>query len=143
LDIRDYRESDLGDLVSLFRQLWPEIEQDHERIRQVLRACAEAGFAMFCAVDGARVIGFCEEHFRQSIWRQGTIAYMDILVVDRDSRRSGIGSALMAVAWGRARRAGCDYMELDSAFHREEAHLFYEAHGFEKTGLTFGKPMSP
>ena len=38
-----------------------------------------------------------------------------------------------------ARERGCRAMELDSAFHRVEAHAFYEKLGFEKRAFLFAK----
>jgi glucosamine-phosphate N-acetyltransferase len=36
---------------------------------------------------------------------------------------------------------GCKQFELDSAFHRKEAHAFYEQRRFERRALLFSKPL--
>lgn len=141
MEIREYRERDLPAVVVLLRQLWPDLEIGLDATARQFVTCMESGFEMFCAIDEGRVVGFSEMHFRECLWRQQLLAYMDVLVVDGSYRRRGIGSALLAVAWGKAKRKGCDYLELDSSFPREDAHLFYEAHGFDKTGYTFGKEI--
>jgi GNAT superfamily N-acetyltransferase len=40
-----------------------------------------------------------------------------------------------------AKQKGCRVIELDSAFHREEAHRFYEHLGFEKRAYLFTKTL--
>jgi GNAT superfamily N-acetyltransferase len=64
-----------------------------------------------------------------------------VLVVEETRRLEGIGKLLLDRASRLAEAGGCDYMELDSAFVRERAHLFYEKLGFTRTGYIFGRPL--
>lgn len=142
MEINDYRDSDFKDVVVLLRQLWPEISFDLERLRKVLKACSDSdSFALLCAHDLSRIVGFCEVHFRQSVLRQGMVAHIDIIAVDQTQHRRGLGSALLAIARGRARHMDCRYMELDLSFHHEKSGLFFESHGFERSGHTFSKEI--
>ena len=53
---------------------------------------------------------------------------------------AGVGRALVAFAEEHARELGCDGTWLVSGLHRkEEAHIFYQSLGFEKTGCRFVK----
>jgi len=61
------------------------------------------------------------------------------LVVDRRSRRRGIGRLLVAHALSWADQAGCQLVELTSALNRAEAHAFYRSLGFEQNSLRFRK----
>jgi ribosomal protein S18 acetylase RimI-like enzyme len=45
------------------------------------------------------------------------------------------------VAQDHFRAQAIDDVRLSSAFHREEAHHFYERAGFEKTGYRFRKKL--
>jgi len=40
-----------------------------------------------------------------------------------------------------AEKHHCRRIELDSAFHRETAHRFYQGLGFENRGLVFSRPL--
>ena len=50
---------------------------------------------------------------------------IDDLVVGTAARSTGIGRALLAELQQRARSAGCQLLDLDSATHRTDAHRFY------------------
>jgi GNAT superfamily N-acetyltransferase len=50
---------------------------------------------------------------------------IDDLVTRAASRSQGIGRALLAELERRARTAGCQLLDLDSATHRGDAHRFY------------------
>jgi hypothetical protein len=47
----------------------------------------------------------------------------------------------MDTAIYEARRQGCKRIELDSAFHRAQAHALYEDLGFEKRAFLFSKVL--
>jgi ribosomal protein S18 acetylase RimI-like enzyme len=68
-------------------------------------------------------------------------AFVDIIAVDETQRRSGLGSALLAIARGRAQRMDCGYMELDLSLQHEESQLFFESHGFERSGYALSKKI--
>ena len=142
MEIKDYRDSDFDGVVVLLRQLWPEISFDLKRLAVVFKACSDSdSFTLFCAHDLNRVVGFCEVHFRQSVLKQGMAAYVDIIAVDQTQRRTGLGSAILAIAQARAQRMYCRYMELDLSFQHEESQLFFESHGFERSGYALSKEI--
>ena len=47
----------------------------------------------------------------------------------------------MTAAIKLAIESGCASIELDSAFHREDAHRFYESQGFENRAFLFSKSL--
>lgn len=53
----------------------------------------------------------------------------------------GIGKRLLREAEVRARQAGATRVELTTAMHREQAHLFYRACGYENASLRFVKRL--
>ena len=61
--------------------------------------------------------------------------------VARALRGRGIGGALMADAEARARAAGAVLMQLTTNASRQDAHRFYERHGYAATHLGFKKPL--
>src|SRR6185503_2073513 len=63
-----------------------------------------------------------------------------LAVVDGEQRQ-GVGRRLLREAEQRARLAGAARVELTSAIHREEAHAFYRACGYDDSALRFVKRL--
>ena len=59
--------------------------------------------------------------------------YVDILWVDENHRRKGIGSKLLQKAESEAIRRGCHHVHLDTMSW--QAPLFYQKHGYEIIGI--------
>ena len=59
--------------------------------------------------------------------------YVDILWVDEDHRKKGIGSRLLAEAEKEAVRRGCHHVHLDTMSW--QAPDFYKKHGYEVIGI--------
>jgi len=64
-------------------------------------------------------------------------------VVSKKQRRSGIGRALVAAAEKHFANRRVTRVSLTTRFTREQAHQFYEALGYSKTGFRFGKNLRP
>ena len=52
-----------------------------------------------------------------------------------------LGTELLDAAIAAAKKKGCGRIELDSAFHREDSHKFYENIGFTKRAYLFSKEI--
>lgn len=63
------------------------------------------------------------------------------LSISTSARRQGIGRWLLKEAESRAREAGAARIELTTASHRESAHAFYRACGYEESSLRFLKRL--
>ena len=63
------------------------------------------------------------------------------LVVSKKQRRSGIGRAPVAAAEKDFAKRKVTRVSLTTRFTREEAHQFYEALGYSRTGLRFAKNL--
>lgn len=142
--IRDCRPADFPAVFELLGQLWPHLELEAAVLEAVFASYIddEADSPVCAAIDG-QVVGFASVNVRNSLWRSGRVAFLDALVVHESRRRAGIGAALVGRVAEIARDRGCSCIELDSAFHRTGAHLFYERLGFEKTGFMFGLALDP
>jgi GNAT superfamily N-acetyltransferase len=143
VEIRECRLEDFDGVFPLLRQLWPESNIDPEKMRDIyLRLLEAATSHVFCALSGGRITGFCDFYVRDSLWQQGKLAYVDELVVDESMRGRGTGAALLEYAAGTARDLGCSRIELDSAFHRTDAHGFYDNQGWQRRAFLFGKDLT-
>ena len=71
------------------------------------------------------------------------IGYILALSVSPAHQRQGIGKALMAAAEKCLLDLGVKDVRVTSGLHRPEAHGFYEALGYAKTGFRFRKLLGP
>jgi ribosomal protein S18 acetylase RimI-like enzyme len=65
------------------------------------------------------------------------------LVVSKKWRRGGIGRALIAAAERDLAKRKVTRVSSTTRFTREEAHQFYEALGYSRTGFRFAKNLLP
>jgi ribosomal protein S18 acetylase RimI-like enzyme len=65
------------------------------------------------------------------------------LVVSKKQRRSGVGRALIAAAEKDFAKRKVTRVTLTTRFERQDAHRFYEALGYLRTGFRFGKNITP
>jgi GNAT superfamily N-acetyltransferase len=143
LPVRPARLDDFDQLLPLFRQLWPTKLIVPARLREVFaRVIATPTKQYFCAMDGEHVVGLGAVSFKDNLWQEGVIAYVEELVVDEDCRGRGIGSQLLEHLIALARERGCRRIELDSGFHRPDAHRLYERHGLEKRAFLFSRVLN-
>ena len=108
-----------------------EIQASVERIM-----AGDDGEYLLGAADGAEPSGVCQWRFRWSVWKSTEDCWLEDLYVQDDSRRSGLGTALVEAAVERARERGCKRIELDVNEDNGPARALYEACGF----LTEPKP---
>lgn len=138
VSIESCSESDFDGVFPLLQQLWPATSLDSKSLRRLFcEALSSNSRVLLCARLNERAIGFGSMTLRTHLWYGGLVAWVDELVVDAGSRNSGIGRKLLDRLAALAREKGCRAMELDSSFHRNEAHAFYEKLGFEKRAFLF------
>lgn len=63
------------------------------------------------------------------------------LAVAAGEQRRGVGRRLLREAEQRARQVGAARVELTSALHRDDAHTFYRACGYDDSALRFVKRL--
>ena len=140
ISISDCSKSDFEGIFPLLQQLWPAKSLDPETLRALFSGAIDSNSrVLLCARLDGRVVGFGSITLKTHLWHGGLIAWVDELVVDTECRKRGIGQRLLERLASLARERGCRAMELDSAFHRVEAHAFYEKLGFEKRAFLFAK----
>jgi Acetyltransferases len=136
--IRKCVSADFQQIAALLVQLWPQKAQNLSKLRGAFdRAMASTTQRYVCATENGEIVGFASFSMKNSLWQEALLANLDELVVDEASRGQGIGGALLDYVVEIARKTGCGRIELDSAFHRTEAHEFYERRGFEKRAFLF------
>ncbi len=68
--------------------------------------------------------------------------YVDDLVTAAQARHGGFGRALLQELESRARRHGCQAIDLDSGVHRTEAHRFYMRERLSITSFHFARSLA-
>ncbi len=140
--IRTATLDDFEGICRLLQQLWPDKKQDKRALKTVMnRALPSPDEIYLCAEIDNAIAGFCSLAIRNSLWQEARLGMLSEMVVDETVRKRGIGTALLGTIIDMARQRGCRRIELDSAFHREETHRFYEKAGFEKRAVLFSKEL--
>jgi GNAT superfamily N-acetyltransferase len=143
VSITDCAAPDFDGVFSLLQQLWPNKSLNRDTLNALFNEAIPADSrVLLCARLDGPVVGFGSMTLKTHLWHGGLIAWVDELVVDAEYRGHGIGKRLLDRLVTIAREKGCRAMELDSAFHRIEAHGFYEKLGFEKRAFLFSRNIS-
>ncbi|MFD0200577.1 MULTISPECIES: GNAT family N-acetyltransferase [Saccharothrix] len=137
LDIRAATAAD--DPERLFDLLW-ELAPDDDRPPPPRLAAAwreivaQPGRRVFLAERGPDLIGAVDTVVVPNLTR-GARPFMLVenVVVAAAHRRGGVASALFDTALAWARERGCYKVQLLSNSRRDDAHHFYEKHGFAAT----------
>jgi GNAT superfamily N-acetyltransferase len=134
---------DFTSIFNLFKQLWPGLELDYAGLNAVYeQALSSVTQHLIVGVQEDRVVGFCSLSLKNNFWKAGCIGNVDELVVDEHYRGQGIGKKLISRIEEIAISNQCKQIELDSSFHRKEAHHFYESIGYKTRAYLFTKPLS-
>ncbi len=142
VSISDCTKSDFDAVFALLQQLWPGKSLDPDILRDLFNdAILSDSRVLLCARLDGTIVGFGSMSFKAHLWHGGLIGWIDELVVDRKARGKGVGRKLLERLIEMASENGCRAIELDSSFHRKEAHSFYEELGFQKRAYLFFKEL--
>lgn len=143
IQIRHAAENDFPVVFRLLGQLWPDRELHIDEMHAVFsRGLNEKTDKYLCAVLNNLVVGFCAIVFMNNFWQEARVAHIDVMIVDETVRCQGIGARLLEEACAVAQKSGCKVVNLDSGFHRPDAHRFYEKNGYVKRAFTFFKEIT-
>ncbi len=114
-------------------------EEMRDRLEMTRRSISDE---LFVYEDDGVISGVMGFRLRERIEHVSRYGEISALVTEAEHRRAGIGRSLVAFAEQHAAEKGCEGTWLASGFQRkEEAHLFYESLGYEKTGYRFVKKL--
>lgn len=140
---RECSEDDFHKLLPLFSQLWPDQQVNETAMKEVFtNGLHSKNHYYLCVENDGKIIGFCSLSIKNNLWQQGKLGHVDEIVIAETRRGLGIGTELLTRITQVAKSMGCKRVELDSAHHRTEAHIFYEKNGFKNRALLFSKNLN-
>ncbi len=142
ITIRNTMPGDLNEIVILLRQLWPSKQITATSLKDSFtKSFTLEGHIIRVAIHEEKVVGLCSMYIRNNLKAEGNLANIDELVVDDKMRNMQIGKLLLADAEKIAIGHQCKFLGLESSFHREDAHRFYEQNGYKKQGYYIIKDL--
>lgn len=134
--VRPPTGADIDSIARLMEELGYPSTPEQVRVR-LNRMVGDDRYSAYVAeVDGA-VAGFLGLQTGWAYEHDEPFARIISLVVDARVRRRGVGAALVRFAERWARERGAYGLMLNTNVRREEAHRFYEALGFNRTGYRY------
>lgn len=126
----DYRAS-----FPVMRELRPHLSSCEAFAEQARRQSLQ-GYSLLAAWQGEEVKGLAGYRFQENLI-YGRFLYVDDLIATEDSRRFGVGAALINALRGEARIQGCAYFVLDTALENALGQRFYYRQGLLARGMHF------
>jgi GNAT superfamily N-acetyltransferase len=138
LVVREAKSGDAAAIAALATELG--FANDAAAVRKRLAGFARAGEPVLVAdLDG--VIGCLAWTVWTPLHRPRPVGRITMMVVTKTARHRGVGTALLAEAEARFRKAGCGLAEVTSNVDLGGAHDFYRHNDYERTSWRFGKTL--
>ena len=143
LKTREAVVDDFDDILRLFQQMQHDKPPDMETAKRIYREMISSSRHFgWVATENGKIIGYIDMVFRTYYYFAFDFtARIETTIVDEKLRRKGIATKMIERCEEKAREMGCKAIEVDSSFHREVAHKFYEKNGYEKRGYLFWKKL--
>lgn len=137
VEIREFADSDADEVVALWTSVgllrpWNDARLDIERKKAVQREL------FLVAVDGIRIVGAGMAGY------DGHRGWVNYLAVRPDSRRLGVGRALMTEFEERLTALGCPKINLQVRAGNDDVLAFYARLGYAQDAvISLGKRLIP
>jgi GNAT superfamily N-acetyltransferase len=96
--------------------------------------------SLVAELDG-EIVGFVSLVYREHLNYVHPQGWIPDLIVTESARGQGAARALLERAFEQAQARGCDWVRLESGYHRTAAHQAYGAVGMSNDGYYFTKPV--
>ena len=126
--IRRATEKDASSLLPLIEQLGYKISE--AILLKNIKLHLSTDYNLFVALINDELVGFISLHIYQYVHLEDRLSRITALCVDAEHRSFGIGAKLLVHAEEYIKSEGCKIIELTSGVQREDAHRFYERHGY-------------
>ena len=141
MTIRPARPADADRVAKLLTELDYPTDAAAAR-RRIESLSARDSFTLLVAVNERdQVVGLAGGQVILSVHSDEPVGLIMAMVVSPSERRHGTGRALVRAIEDALRSRGCTRVMVTSANRRAGAHAFYEAIGYERTGLRFARRL--
>lgn len=142
IQIRPVVKGDIDSILLLLQQLWPKKKIHLHQIQSLIQQqLLSRNHHLVVAEQQNRVVGFGSLSRKINLWTEGMLGHIDELVVDDREQQRGIGTIILNYIIEMGLQLGCRRIELDSAYHRKQAHQFYQCKGFVNRAILFSKQV--
>lgn len=140
--IRIATAADSGAVAALLSELgYPDSE--NAVAARLAALIAHERDVVLVAVRDSGVCAVASIHLIPLFHRDDHLARVTSFVVAESHRRQGVGSALITACEAWAHERGAKRVEITSGDQRDDAHAFYERHGFGRQGVRLTKSIPP
>lgn len=137
MEITLAQKEDSKGILTLQSQIY-RISSLPQNARHLLEKLLKADYCdLVVAKENGKVIGSAFIFYMPIPAHGKPFAYLEGMVVDKDYRGKGIGSAMLKKIIDLTRQKNCYKIIFTSGFNREDSHKFYEKLGFKKWGWEF------
>ena len=124
----------------VMRQLRPHLTEEQAFVEQFQRQLVE-GYHLVYYQDNRLARALAGFRFLEFLaW--GKVLYIDDLITDSETRRSGHGGKLLKWVIEQGKKAKCAQVHLDSGPQRHDAHRIYLNHCFKIIGHHFALDLN-
>ncbi|MBN2084910.1 MAG: GNAT family N-acetyltransferase [Anaerolineales bacterium] len=133
ISIRDARPADARDIVTIIRESAAE-DQEHSPVTEAYVAdyLASPGSWILIADAEGRAAGLLSYSIRPGLFHAAPSCLIELLIVRRDVRGRGAGSALMKALLSRTAALGCAEVSVSTMPDDAGALRFYRRHGLSE-----------
>ena len=131
-------------LMAGFRDHMGKDQPGDEEIRATVDVLLEdpaTEFLLAAPAGEDTAAGVCQLRYRLAIWTGADDCWLEDLFVDGRVRRAGLGRALVAAAFERARARGCRRIDLDVDEDNTRALALYREMGFSTEPKSAGRTL--
>lgn len=128
----------LAELLPVLLELRPHLTP--ESFRAVYQEGYPQGLRFTAAYDDGSCVAVAGWRIFATTFAMRKL-HVDDLVTAADRRSEGFGRALIRELERRAREAGCDWIDLDSAVTRRDAHRFYARERYAIVAFHFARAL--
>lgn len=138
--IRRVELTDAQRLVPLFTDLeHPATEQ--QLVRRLTRLAGDPTYAAWVGEVDGNLLAFAAGHLMYPVEDDDPAAQLIALVVADGRQGRGLGQRMVDAFEAWASGLGARRMTVTSSLRRIDAHAFYEACGYGRTGFRFGRRL--
>jgi ribosomal protein S18 acetylase RimI-like enzyme len=143
ISTRDAQPADAETLVRIIRET---ADEDHDRSpvseAYVKEYLASPGSGILLAEAEGAVAGLLSYSIRPNLFHAAPSCLIELLVIRKDLRNHGAGSALVKTLLDRARALGCAEVSVSTMPDNAGAIRFYRRHGLAEEAVLLEKHLT-